>query len=251
MASDGMLLAGDVLFSRLVAGVLQPFVDLNAGELSMKLNSKTQDVISKGRASYGQPLATVIIPEPADLTISFGKASPKALAMGLQGTVAAYSQASGTATDEVVVANKGGYVDLAFRNIAATGFSVKHTSGTPTYVKDTDYTVDYATGQLFILPTSGIVDGVSLKVSYTYNAVTADRIDGATAASVRGMVHLKGKNLFDDTPTEIKIWDCVLTSDSAIDWLSDKPIEIKLKGRMVTPTGKNSPFELTTNYVNS
>lgn len=251
MASDGLLLAGDVLFSRLVNNTYQPLTDLNAGELSMKLNSKQSDVISKGRDTYGQTLATVIIPQPSDLTISFGKVSPKALALGLQGTASTYSQSSGTATDEVVAANKGGYVALAFRNVAAAGFVVKNSAGSTTYVKDTDYTVDYVTGQLFILTTSAITDAQSLKVSYTYNAVTADKIVGGTDASVRGLIHLKGKNMFDGTQAEIKIWDAVLTSDSAVDWLSDKPVEIKLKGRMITPTGKTSPFELTTNYVNS
>ena len=101
MSADGLLLAGDVLFSRLVGGTYQPLVDLNAGELSMKLNSKQSDVISKGRDTYGQTIATVIIPQPSDLTISFGKVSPKALALGLQGTASTYTQASGSATDEV------------------------------------------------------------------------------------------------------------------------------------------------------
>lgn len=251
MASDGMVLAGDVFFSRLTNGVYAPLVDLNAGELSVKFNSKTERIIGKGRNNYGQSLATAIITQPSDLTVSFGKMSPKSLAMGLQGTNSSYSQASGSAVDEVVVANKGGYVQLAFRNIAATGFAVKHTSGTPTYVKDTDYTVDYATGMLFILPTSAIVDGASLKVSYTYNAVSADTVNAGTLSNVRGQIYLKGRNIFDDAPTEITIWDAVLTSDGSVDWLSDKPIEIKLKGDMVIPAGKTSVFELKTNFVNS
>lgn len=253
MASqEGILLKGDVLFNRLVGGTYQGFVDLNAGSLSMKLNSKQLDVISKGRANYGQPRATAIIPQPADLSLDFGKCSPKALAMGLQGTVSAYSQASGSAVDEVITAIKGGWVALAFRNVAATGLSIKNSAGSTTYVKDTDYTIDYVTGQIFILQAGAITDNQSLKASYTYSAVTADSIKGGTQSSIRGMIHMKGQNVFDnDAQVEIKIWDAVLTSDSAIDWLSDKEIDIKLKGRMVIPEGRAEPFELLTNFVNS
>jgi hypothetical protein len=245
---EGILLAGDVLFNRFVGGKYQGFVDLNAGELSFKFNSKQLDVISKGRANYGQPRATAIIPSPSDLTLAFNKCSPKALAMALQGTVTAYSQASGSATDEVVSATKGGWVDLVFRNVAAVGFAVKNSAGSTTYVKDTDYTIDYAAGQIFILPTSAITDGQSLKVSYTYAAVTADKVEGGTQSSIRGIIHLKGFNVFDEKPVEIKVWEAVLTSDSSIDWLSEKPIDIKLKGRMVIPEGRTAPFELLSNF---
>lgn len=249
---EAILLKGDVLFNRYLNGAYQGYIDLNAGELSIKLNSKQLDAISKGRANYGQPRATAILPEPSDLTLSFNKCSPKALAMGLQGSISAYTQASGSATDEVAVAVKGGWVDLAFRNLAATGLTVKNSGGSTTYVKDTDYTVDYAAGQIYVLPTSAITDAQSLKVSYTYSAVTADAIKGGTQASIRGIIHMKGQNVFDDDKqVEIKVWDAVLTSESSIDWLSDKEIEIKLKGRMVIPEGRIEPFEVLTNVVNS
>lgn len=249
--TDGMVLKGDVFFSRLTNGVYAPLVDLAAGELSTKFNSKTVRVIGKGRNNYGQSIASTVITEPAELTVSFGRVSPKALAMGLQGTVTAYTQASGTATDEVVAANKGGYVDLAFRNVAAAGFALKNSAGSTTYVKDTDYTVDYVTGQLFILETSAITDAQSLKVSYTYNAVTADKVNAGASSMIRGKLFLKGQNVFDDSQAEITVWDAVLTSESSVDWLSDKPIEIKLKGDMVIPAGRTSAFELITNFVNS
>ncbi len=190
-ANEGILLAGDVLFNRFVGGAYQGFVDLNAGALSMKLNSKQIDVISKGRANYGQPRATAIIPQPADLSLEFNKCSPKALAMALQGAVSAFSQAAGSATDEVVTATKGGWVALAFRNQTATGFAVKNSASSTTYVKDTDYSIDYAAGQIFILQTGAITDGQSLKVSYTYAAVTADKIKGGMLSSIRGMIHIE------------------------------------------------------------
>jgi hypothetical protein len=249
-SNEGILLKGDVLFNRLVGSTYQGLVDLNAGELSMKLNSKQIDVISKGRANYGMPRASAILPEPADLTLSFNKCSPKALAMGLQGTVETFTQASGSATDEVITAVKSGWVNLAFRNVSAVAFAVKNSAGAVTYVKDSDYTIDYAAGQIYILPTGAITEGQSLKVTYTYSAVTADAIKGGTQSSIRGIIHMKGQNVFDnDNPVEIKIWDVVMTSESSVDWLSDKPIDIKLKGRMLIPEGRPEPFQILTNFA--
>jgi hypothetical protein len=251
-SQEAILLKGDVLFNRFLNGTYQGFVDLNAGALSIKMNSKQLDAISKGRANYGMPRATAILPEPSDLTLEFNKASPKALAMGLQGSVVAFTQAAGAAVDEVATAVKGGWIDLTFRNVAVTGLAVKNTAGAVTYVNGTDYTMDYAAGQIFVLPTSAITDLQSLKISYTYNAVTAESIKGGTQAAVRGMIHMKGQNVFaDDAQIEIKIWDAVLTSESAIDWLSEKPIDIKLKGRMVIPEGRPEPFEVLTNFANA
>lgn len=247
--NDGILLAGDVLFSRLINNAYTGYVDLNAGKLEMKHNSETKDIISKGRHTYGQLLGSVTIPKPTDFSLMFGKVSPKALAMGLQGEASVYAQSSGTVTDEAVTAIKGSYVDLAFRNISATGFVVTDSAGTITYVLNTDYTVDYVSGQLLVLVDSVITDAQALKVDYSYNAVSADKVVGGIKPNVRGMLRLKGQNLFDGLPADITIWDVTLSSDSGVDWLSDKPVEITMKGRMTTPAGKAGPYELVYNQV--
>lgn len=251
MSVHGMTLKGDLLFKRKIKNVLQPSVDLGAVELSMKMNSKDLEILGKGRNNYLQPTDFTSITQAPELNISFGNITPRSLAIAVQGTQAPFTQAAGTAVDEVVTANKGGYADLAFRNIAGTGITVKNSAGSTTYVKDTDYTIDYSTGQLLVLDTSTITDLQSLKVSYTYNAVSAQKIMGLTEGALRGEYLLKGINVFDDSEIEIKIWDAAVSSDGAIDWLSDKPIEVKLKGKMVVPTGRSSAFEILTAITNS
>lgn len=249
--NHGLTLKGDLLFRRKVAGVLTPSVDLGAVEFAMKMNSKDLEILGKGRNNYLQPTDFTSITQAPELTIAFGGISPRSLAIAVQGTQVAFSQASGTATDEVVAANKDGYASLAFRNVQATGMLVKNSAGSTTYVKDTDYTVDYSTGQLFILSSSAITDAQSLKVSYSYNAVSAQKVLGLTEGALRGEYHLKGINVFDNSEMEIKVWDAAVSSDGAIDWLSDKPIEVKLKGKMIVPSGRSSAFEILTAITNS
>jgi hypothetical protein len=249
--NHGLTIKGDLLFKRKVANVLQPSVDLGAVEFSMKMNSKDLEILGKGRTNYLQPTDFTSIAQAPELTIAFGGISPRSLAIAVQGTQTAFSQASGTATDEVVTANKDGYADLAFRNIAATGIVVKNSAGSTTYVKDTDYTIDYSSGQLFVLLTSAITDAQSLKISYSYNAVAAQKVLGLTEGALRGEFYLKGINVFNNQEIEVKVWDAAVSTDGVIDWLSDKPVEVKLKGKMITPNGRASSFEILTAITNS
>lgn len=243
------LFSGDLLFNRLVSAAYQGFQDLSAGSLAIKHNTDDNDIISKGRDTYGQLIGSIPVIKSPDLTLKFSNIAPRALSMALQGTASTFTQASGTATDEVFTAIKGGFANLAYRNISATGLSIKNSAGSTTYVKDTDYVIDYVTGQVSISQTSAITDGASLKITYSYNAVTADKIEGVTSPNVRGVLMLKGKNQDGGLPMELTAWDVVLTSESNIDWLSSKPIEISMKGKMITPTGKTSPYEVIYNQV--
>lgn len=101
------------------------------------------------------------------------------LARGGIDTYASITGASTPITDELVTCN--GYIGARVLNRDATGafptaITVKHTSGSPTYVLGTDYyTGQDASGYLVIIRKAGgaITDGQTVKVSYTYNAATA------------------------------------------------------------------------------
>jgi hypothetical protein len=249
VADSGILFAGDLQLNQLVAGVYTGLVDLNGAKLETKYNSEIIDQLSKGRDLYGQVLDTAIIPKPAELTIEFSPRSPKSLAMAIQGSASAFSQGSGTVTDQAAVANLGASIDLGFRNLTVAGLAVKNSAGTTTYVKDTDYGVDYVSGQIYIIPTGAITEAQALKISFGYSAVAADKVLGGTAPQVYGLIKMKGKNLFNQYYGDLTIWDARLASDSGVDWMSEKPVPITMKGRMVTPAGKTSPLELIYNQV--
>jgi hypothetical protein len=244
------VIKGDFRIKRKVNGIYLPKLDLGATKFSMSLKNKDYETTGKGRDNFLQPTSYKSFPTGVEVEIDFSNISPKTIAIALMGNDVAFSQASGTASDEVAVANKGGYVNLAFRNIAATGLSVKNTAGAVTYVKDTDYTIDYSSGQLFVTETSAITDNQSLKVSYTYNAVTAKKTLAATSGSLVGEAELIGVNAMDDSEIEIFMPEISIATDGAIDWLSDKPIEIKMKGKLIVPPGRKAPFEVLTGIIN-
>ncbi|TAN49042.1 MAG: hypothetical protein EPN21_13230 [Methylococcaceae bacterium] len=254
-AAAGILLEGDVwLARRNPDDTYENYVSLFAGKLALKHNNETKDITSKQKGKYGQVLASVVVPKPTDLSLTFSSVSPKALAMGLQGTAGAYSQAASGATPVALVQGaksaNGTSIKLDYRNINGTGLSVKSTETTPTtYAKDIDYTVDYAGGYVHILASSTIPDGMLLDIKGTYSAISGDKIIGGTAPNVRGMLRLEGANLVDGRGCEFIAYDVSLSSDSEIDWLSDKPIDISMKGRMMTPEIKTGPYELNYNLI--
>jgi hypothetical protein len=91
----------------------------------------------------------------------FNKSS---LARALSGN--AVDVAGASVVDEVRIAYKGALAKTDYPNPSAV--VVTHTTGTPTYVLDTDYTVNEA--GIEIIDAGAITDAQSLKVSYSYPA---------------------------------------------------------------------------------
>jgi len=241
----GVLAEGTLYVNQLEAGVFLGRRQWpGVAQLEIKPNSDLVEATTKDKGKYGQISASVAIAKPADLSITVTEVTGQALAMALQGTYEALSQGAGTLTDAPLTVNKGLYYPLGVRNIVSSGFAVKNNSGSVTYVNGTDYTIDYASGQLYIIPTGAIADGSTIKVTCSYNAVSGVKVYGATKAQLRGEVFLDGVNLVDGRPIFITIHEALLTSDKAVDFMSDKPIELGLKGRMITPPGKSAPFEI-------
>jgi hypothetical protein len=247
---SGVLAEGTLYFNQLVAGVSQGRVKWpGVAKLEIKPNSELIEQISKDKGQYGQISGSAAINKPADFSLTIADLTGSAMAMALQGTDAAYSQGSGTVTDEVVTAKLGKFIDLSKKNISETGFVVTNSDATVTYELDTDYRVNYAMGWLEVLPTGNITSDQALKVDFAYSAISGTKVKGGTLASVKGTLELDGNNLFDGTPLSVTIWEATLTADGAVDFMSDKPIELSMKGRMATPTGKDSPFEVVLSQI--
>lgn len=63
---------------------------------------------------------------------------------------------------------------VGVRSVTVT--SVTGTGGTPTYVLDTDYTVDAALGLVYIVPGGGIADATDIEVTYNVAAHSHDLV---------------------------------------------------------------------------
>jgi hypothetical protein len=250
MAAAALLLEGTLYFNQFSNGSPTKREQITGvAQFSMKQNSKQIDIASKDKGKYGSLVASIPIPQPSDFSVKIMATTGRALAAGLQGSHAAFSQGSGSITAQTFVANKGAYVDLGKKNIATAGLSVTNQAGSTTYVKDTDYSIDYVIGMLYIIPAGSIVDAAQIKVTATYGAVTGTRVVGSTVTNIRGEWYLDGRNLVDGLPAQITVYDATVTSDSEIDFMSDKPIEVSLKGRMAIPDGKSEPYELIYDQV--
>lgn len=245
MSARGFLGSGDLYlraFNPATGQFDQWSGPFEAIKFEVKPNSDLKEMVSRGRSTYGQVIESVPLPKPADLSVTFAEVNKDSISMALFGTATALNQGSGTVTDEVITAVKGKHIQLSKGNIAEAGFIVTNSAATVTYVLGTDYEVNYRLGLLHILTGGSIVDSTSLKVDFTYNAITGTSVSGGTQSQVRAQFKLDGMNFADQQSVIVDVWEGVLTPDSAFDFLQDNFAEIALKGRLKTPAGKSEPF---------
>lgn len=125
-----------------------------------------------------------------DMSYTFHDYSAENFARGLRADVT--SIAGGTATDEAVVAYKGGYSRLAKIPTAIT--AVESVGGATTYTAGTDY--ELRDGMLYIPSTSTIVNPVAgaanIQVTYTYPA--QKKVEALVNANMQYEVLFEGLN---------------------------------------------------------
>lgn len=246
MASRGFLGAGDLYISRYnpATGTFDGFTGpFEATKFEIKPNVELKELASRGRNTYGQVIETVALPQPADFTLELPEVNKESLSIALLGTEAAINQGSGSWADTpVVVTKKGEWIDLGKQNVAEAGFAVENSGGTVTYVKGTDYEINYRLGWLKILEGSAIANGATVNVTGTYGAVGGTLIRGAVNSQIRAKFRLDGVNFADQLPVIVDVFEAVISADSAFDFLSDDFATISLPGRLKTPTGKTEPF---------
>lgn len=245
MAARGYLGSGDLYINRIVGGVKQgmegPF---EVERFEIKANSELRERVSKGKSSYGQVVASAAIPQPFDLAITMGEADATGLAIALLGTAAAVTQGAGTTTNTAVTTVLNKWVALPFARLTSAAQVVTNVAGTVTYVEGTDYILNRELGLIKQTSIATMVAGAN-HIDLAYSAITATEITGATTASIRAEFTLDGKNLADDTPCIVTVYEGVVASDAAVDFLSDQFLTIPLPGRLVTPAGQVAPFKVT------
>lgn len=242
MSARGFKGAGDLYINRIVGGVKQGMVGpFECEKFEIKANGELLERVSKGKNSYGQVVASAAIAKPFDLSIELGEADANGLSIALLGTTAAITQASGSLTAVAVVAKLDKWVPLTKARLTGAA-TVTNDGATITYVEGDDYLVNRELGLIKCLSTGDIVADAPLKLTSTYAAIAATQIKGGTAASIRAEFTLDGKNLADDTPCVVTVYEGVVASDAAVDFLSDQFLTVPLPGRLVTPAGRTEPF---------
>lgn len=158
----------------------------NVSALSFNVTEDTKelkDYTQPGGGTYNEVKRISSV----EMSMTMHDLSPENLARVLYGTASAITSAA--VTDESKVAYKNAFIPLNFIPTAAAPV-VKHTSGTPTYVENTDYEV--RPGGIFILQGGAITDAQVIKVSYTKAAANA--VEALTNAGQEYEVFFDGLN---------------------------------------------------------
>lgn len=213
---------------------------LGADKFELTPDSEVKEKTSKRRESYGQAIASVPLAKPTKIAITISAADKSAMAMQFQGVLASYSQGAGSIAG-TVVAKLDKWVALAKRQVVESGFTLTGaTSGL--LVKDTDYSVNFATGEVKFLSSGQVDQNEVVTVVGTALAVSGTRIRGGTQVQVRAMARFVGVNMVDSGPMRAEVYEASLRSTQGFDFLADDFNGIQLEGTVVIPAGKTEGF---------
>ncbi|WP_354684445.1 hypothetical protein [Cupriavidus necator] len=244
-AARGFIGAGDLYIARYNPAIsnFDPFKGpYEANKFEIKPAVDIKDNTSKGRATYGQILETVTLPKPTEFALELAEVNREGLTTALLGTDSDINVAAGSITDEAITAKLGGWIELSKQNFQQTGFLVKNTAGSTTYVLDTDYEVNWRLGWIRPKVGGAITEGQALKVTGNTNAMTGTLIRGSTNAQIRCRLRLDGINFADNLPVIVDVYEAVIAANSAFDFLQSDFAKISLPGRLKTPVGKTEPY---------
>jgi hypothetical protein len=174
----------------------------NATKLEIKPDGEVKEQLSKGRGTYGQVIATAMLPKPTTITVDLNQLDKNVLAMAFMGDVSEINEAAGSVVDEAVTAlSVGKYVSLAKRNLASTGFNVSKRDGVDALAREA--TTAYAVGHYAIPATPNghyyrcTVAGTTGSTTPTYPTDGTTVADGTVTWADMGLIVMASGTDFD------------------------------------------------------
>lgn len=238
--------SGDLYMDRLAADGTSQGAILVGNAISLALNVETDNkkLISRKRATYGQTLASVTQITGSTIALTLNQMDVDTMAAVFLGDAVAMTGTGGSITTEAVTAILDKWVDLASPGGGVSTVVVKDATDTTTYVEDTDYAVNPRLGMIKALSTGAISESDVLHIDYAYAAESGKRITGATQPIVKVKLRLDGKNVEDGSDVQVNVFEALIKPSSAVDFLAEDFAEIQFEGEMLTPSGKDWPFEV-------
>nr|WP_321238715.1 hypothetical protein [uncultured Tolumonas sp.] len=242
---SGLLLAGDVYISDILsAGNYGPAIGpINVSECqATPPTSEEKNRISNKKFNYGQNLDSVQVPkDPAKLSITWDTATKSLLADAVAGKAVSFTAASATFTDIEVTLSEDGYTELPNQDIDTASWSVTPKAGGSALVEGTDYEVNRDMGLIKALKSSA---AIAVKVTGKTKAVSGIRITGATEITKPRRVLIDGINLATNQKVRVIFHQVTFTAKGATDLMKGDFVEGQLEGTLVTPAGKDAPWEM-------
>ena len=220
---------GRLYFNRKIsAGVYDGERDLgNAPDLSLNVKVDWLEHFSSrsGMKSKDKRIASQVTPE---VSFMLDEIVAENLAMTFLADVATVTQAAATGEMVSFTAKKSRFFDLGKRNVSNVVVEV----GAVVKTVSVDYTVDAATGRIYIPETSTIADAATVDVTFDC------AIDNSTQLKTFKQYEVEGIFRFvSDNPTgqnmELMVWNLSLSPDGDTAFIGDKWTEIKFKGEML------------------
>lgn len=246
MAARSFLGAGDVYLERIIDGVSQGLVGkIYADKFEIKPGVDTKQSTSKGKEDYGQVLETVNLAKPVEFTLDLKEVTGDILVMAFLGTSSSTTQASGTLTAAPVTATTlDRWIELGKKGFTGA-LTVTNSGASTTYDEGDDYEVNRDMGWIKPLSTGAITEAEALKVTGTYGAVNNTVIAGSTNTDIRARIIFDGINQADGSRAQVEVFEAVIATDSAFDFLANDFGNVSLTGTLKTPSNKTAPFEVT------
>lgn len=206
--------------------------------------SEIKELTSTMRDDFGQALDTFGGEvTPAQISISFNRASPEIFALAMGGKVEYVPAESGSiVNDEFIPAKVGEIVKLKYDYIDASTFELKDSS--VTFVPGEDFNVNTDTGIVEIL-SDKLEKATNVKQSYSYNIPEKVRmhLGSETQSSMR--IEFDGINVSNGGKrVKGEIYRAMVTPSEAVNLHSNEPVVATLTGKLSTPAGKTAPFVL-------
>jgi len=237
---SGLLLAIDMILHPLNSSFQRTggFGPVNASKFTLtQPDPEKIERISFMRSSRGQALDSYSQAKPTEVEITVDDCQPDIISMAMRGTPANYAQAAGTGVEVNFVARHGQWVALGINNLTALSI--------PTADEGTDYNVDYEAGLVMALASGGLTNGDSYIATVSNEARSGKTVVSGTVPTLQMAITGHGINLFTQKQVDIEIYQAALSPSGSLDFISNEPVSLTLKGTLVKPASKAGPYAYT------
>lgn len=246
MAAQGFLGAGDLYVARIVGGVQQGWKGpYETAKFECTTASELKRLVSKSKANYGGIIESVPIAQPPTFSAEFVRIDKESLILAFLGTEAAETQSSGNVSNEAIAIGTDFNAWHPLSKFKVSTVVVTDVAGTTTYDVGDDYLINAELGWIKIVEGGAITASSTIHVDFAHAASTGVSIRGSTNSQIRAAFKFDGINQVDGLPTIVDVWEAVLTSSGAFDFLADDFNKVPLNGELKTPLGKTEPFVVT------
>ena len=217
----------------------------NCTAFSIKGESERVEEEGTGLSNYGQIIASAVFPKPSSASSEFSQFDPDLFAMAFFGTNTALTQSAGTLSAVNFTALRDKFVECGKLNISSVVLT--HSSGTPTYVANTDYTVVPALGMIRANTGGAIANNQVCRLSCSYALVNGSEMEGMTKSNVRARILLHGQNHADGRIFKLDVFQARFSPSNEYGFIATdkKFMRAKFDMTLETPAGGTAPYKLT------